>query len=283
MTLAIAPRPVAGVQTVPVDKPFLIELPDAERGRDERDLARLDVLNARLSKPPKPRGRISADEARAQDLAERDELENRPHVQAERVWAKAANDETARLAHIRGEAATTNSSGRLEIISRDPLRRLLNSGKLTVEQHEAGEALRECYEARSGDANSQLAELVQSGSAHDNHRFVATRYTRALATDRAQAVEIAVLTGYYRLRDGTRLQIKAHASFGRPALNPATGRVELPPPPHIALTVLRDLCAHNVGLTDQGRGRAFERNSKALLIALDIARECLMGSRTPRD
>jgi hypothetical protein len=255
------------------EKPFLIELPDAERGRTAAEVARLDILNARLAREPKARGRMSAEDARSADLAERDELENRPHIHAEREWARAANDETARLAKGRGEEAATSPSGRLEIVSRDPLRRLLNSGRLSPDQHEAAEALRECYEARAGDANSQLAEIVQSTSGHDNHRFVATRYTRALATDRAQAVELAILTGFYRLRDGSRLEIKAHAAF----------KTIGSPPPHVALTVLRDLCAHNIGLSEQAAGgRAFQRNSKALIIALDITLECLMGSRAKK-
>lgn len=268
MTITLT-RP--GVQPVAA-KPFLIELPESERGRGVRDLLRLEVLNARLSKPPKPRGNLTADQARKADLKERESLELAPIQRAEAKWAKETAEETERLATARGEQTQRNPSGRLEIISHDPLRRLLNSGKLSPDQHEAGEALRACYEARSSDANSQLAELVQGGSAHDNHRFVATRFTRAKATERAAAVEIAVLTGNFRLPDGSMLRIKKFAAY----------EAHEAPPPNVALTVLRDLCARNIGLTEQGRGRAFERNSKALVIALDIAHECLMGSRPRR-
>lgn len=270
MTIALISRPES-IQMAEA-KPFKIELPDAERGRDQRDLDRLDVLNARLAKPPKPRGRMSADDTRKADLAERAELERRPNVLAERQWARDAAEETATLATARGAEIQRSPGGRLEIVSHDALRRLLQCGKLSPEQHEAGEALRECYEMRSSDANSQLANLVQSGTAHDNHSFVGTRFTRAMASNRAQAVELAVLTGMFRLKDGSLLRIEAHQAFA------AHGA----PQPHLALAVLRKVCAENIGLTEQGRGRAFERNSKALLIALDITHECLMGSRARR-
>lgn len=251
------------------DKPFKIELPDAERGRNAQDLARLDVLNGRLSRPAKPRGRKSAADAREEDLAEREKLERQPEIVADQEWLRTSAAETAALAEGRGDEVVRNPSGRLEIVNRDALRRLLNTGKLTPEQFDAGAALRECYEMRSGDAGSQLAELAPSATSHDNHRFVASRYTRAVATGRAQAVELAVLTGGYRLRDGSRLQVKAWEAFKEAG----------EPPPHVALAVLRKVCADNIGLTALGRGRIFAWNSRALLIALDIAHECLMGNR----
>lgn len=249
------------------ERPFKIELPDAERGRDQRDLDRLDVLNARLAKEPKARGRLSAEKAREEDLKERDAIESRPADLAEREWAREASEETASLAEARGEEV--HRGGRLEIVSHDALRRLLMCGKLTPDQHEAGEALRECYEKRSADVGSQLGDLTPGASSHDNHKFVANRFVNTLATLRAQAVEIAVLTGLYRLKDGAVLQIEAHKAFAEDGA----------PPPHVALTVLRKICSENIGLTEQGRGRAFGRNSRALVIALDITRECLMGSR----
>ena len=255
----------------PAQPSLQVALPAHERGRAAADIDRFDKLRDEIINRERLNLKDEQVEIREKQLAA---LEAKPAEDAAAAWQKAAADETETLAKARGVQTAKSPSGRLEIISHDPLRRLLHSGKLTADQHEAGLALRDAYEARSGDAGSQMGKLLQTATAHDNDKYVKSRLTRAKATDRVQAVELAVLTGLYRLPPPLcgRVRIEAFGAYAQPDATP----------PHVALTVLRNICAHNIGLTEQGRGRAFDRNSKALLIALDIAHECLMGGRAKR-
>lgn len=241
----------------------LIALPANERGLSPEEIARFDKAHAELHSPRLTLGE-KARAARARTMAA---IEAKPEEEAERRWREGALKETVELAQSRGEEVEVKPSGGAEIRSRDPLVRLLKAGHLTPDQHEAAEALRECYEIRASDAGSQLGDLAPGSGSHDNHRFVASRYTRAIATDRAQAVERAILTGGYRLRDGTFVQIQAFNAF-----TPES-------PAHVGLTVIRAVCSENKPLSSLGEGRAYHRNLSCLVLALDVAYECLMGGR----
>lgn len=228
-------------------KPFKIELPDAERGRDQRDLDRLNVLNARLAKPAKPRGRMSADDARAADLAERDELERRPIRQAERQWERDAAAETIKLAEARGEEVERAPSGKINIWTRDSLRNLLNAGKLTVDQYETGMKLREAYERRDAGLGSQMDGIGGAGSpTYDNSAsvFYGVQTGKALARLSVIEREVAIQCRH----------------------EPA------------ALQMLREIVGRGKAVRDFGRTPSvFDRHAKALAMALDVADAVIRG------
>lgn len=204
-----------------------IELPDHERGRSPQDIARLEVLNARLSKPPKARGRMSADEARTADLKERERIEHGPSERADQAWARDAIEETKALAVLRGE----------DMAERDGLMSLFRRERLTPEEYDLGIEVRACYEARNADVGSQLGS-VSIGAAHDNDRYVMARAKRARKLWALGKTEIAL----------------AVECKDEPA----------------CLQLMRAVVGEGVTLSAFGRGRAFERNLKALLRALRI-------------
>jgi hypothetical protein len=81
-------------------------------------------------------------------------------------------------------------------------------------------------------------------------------------------LETALLNGHFRTRDG-----RLHVVACWPKLKAAGMEV------HVALTVLRWVCCEHNTLTSMARGRAYDRNRKALCWALDVADEVLDGRR----
>lgn len=220
-------------------KRLAIELPDDERGRSPQEVHRLDVLNRRLSKPI-PRGDKKAERAWDAAMAERETLERRPHAAAENRWAKAANEESAELARGRGEAVE-DTGGVKRILDRDPLAGLT---WLTKEQFDAGQEMREAYLLRADDLGA-VEFTGMPGSPHDNDKFVRARLKRAKATNYVARVERRVA-----------LDCRHEP---------------------VALQMLRVVCERGFTLTSQGRGRAYDRNCKALAMALDVAEAVRKG------
>ena len=117
---------------------------------------------------------------------------------------------------------------------RDSLLSALDAGYLDEVAHAFGLQCRDDYDARGGDAASQLGET--SGGGHDNDRYVYTRMLRAWRTNRIAIVERAVAV---LCRD-----------------EPA------------CLQMLREVVGARKALSVFGEGRAVERHGKALARAL---------------
>jgi hypothetical protein len=250
---------------------FKVELPDAERGRSADEIARLDVLNARLSRPPKARGRMSAEKARDADLEERNALEARPVLKADNDWAKTTADETERLALGRGEEVEKRTaSGRVVIASRDQLLALLRAGNLTADQYDTAIAVRDLFEQRTAALGSQMGGLGSVKSpTYDNSSAVFYAYQAAAALQKLGNIERAILVGGYRLRDGTYSTVERWAEmFKAPAA----------PPTHVALQMLKWVCDQNGSLRAFGAGNTYYRNVKALALALDVA-DCVLRGK----
>lgn len=241
-----------------------IELPDGERGRSEFDIKDLDRINARLTANAyRASGGVTAAEKREADLVRRDELERRPQARADQQWQRDSQAETEALAAGRGEQVAADKAGVKRILDRDPLLSLVRAGAMSPDQLEAGLAVRELYEIRRGDAASVEFDGAP-GAAHDHERFIANRYTRAKTTLPVGQLETALLSGHFRLRSGALCVVRCW-----PALKAAGME------PHVTLHALRWVCCENNTLTSMGRGRAYERNRKALCWALDVAGEVL--------
>lgn len=241
-----------------------IELPDEERGRSEYDLKELDRINARLAKNGyKASADSTAAEKREADLQRRMDLERRPQLRADQQWQKTAMAETEALAESRGEALAAERSGVKRIVDRDPLFSLARSGVLNQSQIDAGLAVREMYDLRRGDASTATFDGMPAGS-HDHEQFVGNRFLRAKATIPAGQLETAILNGHFRSRTGSLFVLKGWPKF-----------LEAGMQPHVSLQVLRWVCCEDNTLTSLGRGRAYDRNRKALCWALDVANEVL--------
>lgn len=259
--------PLETAMTKPAKLNLVIALPDDERGRGEFDLRELDRINARLlANAYRARGGQTAEQLRDADLTRREELEGRPRIKADQRWIREAAEETEALARGRGESVTEDKSGVKRILDRDPLLSLARASKITPEQLEAGQVIREAYERRGEDAGS-VEFTGMPGSAHDHERFVASRFTRAKATILIGQVTTAILTGRFRTAKGYTRQVDAFGGFKAQGVQT-----------HDALTMLRAVCGEGKSLSSQGEGRAFARNATALALALDVAEE-VIGAR----
>lgn len=224
-------------------KPKLkIHLPDHERGLSVADIRRIDQLKQRIARPEiKPAKR----EAAKQEL---ERLEAARLRAIEDRWIGEAIEETQTLALARGEVVDTLKSGRMWIVSRNPILSLsrLPSPALSAEQTDAGYALIAYYEARSESLGSQMGAIdTPSGGAHDNDRFVHMHGARAKKLQRLGTIERAV----------------AMECRHEPA----------------ALQMLRGVCGEGKSLSSYGSGRNYERNLKALKMALDVADAVIRG------
>lgn len=221
-----------------------VSLPDEERGRSEYDLKRLDAINARLLRGYKPRKGAggSIEEQREADLRRRDELEREISDRADERRRLVAEAEATVLAAGRGEEVETEKSGVRRILDRDPLLSLARSGKLTPQQLETGQEVRDLYDLRSVDAGAMEYTGLPSG-AHNHERFVAKRFERAKACEMIGRIERAIAV--------------------RMSAEPA------------ALVMIRVVCERGMTVTSQGKGRAFDRNAAALGRALDLAEDVL--------
>lgn len=230
-------------RAMPIDVPkrLAIELPAEERGRSAEDLRRLDILNRRIAKPL-PKGDKRAEREREAHIAERDALELRPAIAADSKWAKAANEETSALAASRGEEVVEDKSGVRRVLDRDPLLSLARVGALTPEQLDVGLEVRELYDSRTQDAGA-VEFTGMPGTAHDHEKFIATRFTRAKASEMLGRIERTI------------------------AINCSAEPV--------CLTMLRVVCERGMSIASQGKGRAFDRNAAAFARALDVADDVL--------
>lgn len=247
-------------------KPPMV-LPDSERGRSAHDIAMLDRINARLARGYKPRRGKTAEEQREDDLRLRAELEQSAGRRDDERQRRAREEETVALAQGRGETVDTDRSGVRRIIDRDPLLSLLRSGAITKEQFEVGQAIRDLYELRQGDASSAPFDGMPS-AAHDHERFIASRFIRAKAAVPVGQLETALLNGHYRNRDGMLYVLKTWPDMIAAGMEP-----------HIALRVMRWVCCAQNTLTSMGKGRAYDRHRRALVFALEVADE-VIDSRT---
>lgn len=245
-----------------------IELPEEERGRSAYDIARLDRINARLARGYKALRGKTVEEQREEDLRRRDDLEREISARAEERQRMIALAETDLLAAGRGEEVQVEQNGMRRILDRDPLLSLARSGALTNEQFEAGLAVRELYDLRMGDAASAPFDGTPAGT-HDHERFVGNRFLRAKATVPTAQLEIAILNGHFRTRDGALFMLE-----GWPAMRKAGME------PNISLRVLRWVCGEHKTLSSLGQGRAYDRNRRGLCWALDLASEVLDLRRT---
>lgn len=258
-----------GVQSV--SKAFRIELPDAERGRSARDLARLEILNARLANPPKPRNGKTAEEARMIDLRERDAIETAPHVKAERDAVLAGLKEAAQLAKDRGETVEEDAVGRLHIRSRDSLQNLANAGKLTAEQVSAGRKLRTCYENRGDGLGSALTNIRTMGTSptYDNRKAVWAGLKRGEEGILIGQVECAIRVGYFRHHKTAQI---IDIGGWREWLS------ERQVLPHVAMQMLQEVVGHDKAITAFGRSDSvLDRHTRALALALDVADAVIRG------
>lgn len=252
------------------DKPFLIELPDAERGRSQADLRLLDEINARLAKPPARRNGMTAEQARSADLKARDALERRT---AEKVEAEALRqklEEAARLAELRGEEVERDPGGKLNIRTRDSLLNLANAGKLSEGQLAAGRTLRAAYESRSVGLGSQMDAIRTIGTSptYDNRKAVWAGIHRAQALQLVGWVERAILVGYFRNERGMVIDVDGWKELFE------TRKVQT----HLALTMIRAVCGEGKALRDLGRSpTVFDRHATALATALDVADAVIRG------
>lgn len=219
-----------------------IELPEEERGRSAYDLERLDRINARLERGYKRKGNQSAEEQREEDLRRREDLENEIRRKTEERQRLEDMAQADMLAAARGEEVATDRSGIRRVLDRDPLLSLARVGKLSPEQLETGQEVRELYDRRAEDAGAMEYTGMPSGG-HDHERFVGKRFERAKACEKIGRIERVV------------------------AINCSTEPA--------CLTMLRIVCERGLSVTSQGKGRAFERNASALARALDVADDVL--------
>jgi hypothetical protein len=245
-----------------------ITLPPEERGRSEFDLRRLDQINARLLRGYRDQRGKSAAEQREDDLRRRAELENEIAARTEERRRLEAMAEADLLAAARGEEVETERSGLRRVLDRDPLLSLSRAGALTNEQFEAGLAVRELYDLRTGDAASAPFDGMPAGS-HDHERFVGNRYLRAKATVPIGQLETAILNGHFRTVSGALLTLDAWPGMIAAGMEPI-----------ISLRVLRWVCGEHKSLRSLGQGRAYDRHRCALQWALDTASEVLDLRRT---
>lgn len=229
-------------KAAPIEPADRVTLPDNERGRSEYDLKRLDRINARLARGYKPHRGKTVEEQREEDLRRRAELEREISHKAEEQARLLAEAESDILAAKRGETVEVERSGLRRVLERDPLLSLARVGKLTAQQLETGQEVRDLYDLRAADAGA--VEYTGMPSVTHNHEwFVAKRFERAKACEMVGRIERTVA-------------------------------VKLTAEP-VALAMIRAVCERGHSLTSQGKGRAYERNAKALARALDVAEDVL--------
>lgn len=240
-------------------KKLKIELPDSERGRSPDDLRRFEKLRRKLLRS----GLTDKEIERLQ--AELAAVENAPEEREDDKWRRRAEAETLSIALGRGEQVAAEGASVKRILDRDPLLSLARAGVLTDRQLEVGQAVRDLYDLRMGDAASAPFDGTPAGT-HDHERFVGNRFLRAKASVPAGQLETAILNGHFRTTLGTLYQLTCWPKLKAAGMEP-----------HISLRALRWVCCEHNTLTSMGRGRAYERNRKGLCFALDVADEVLDG------
>jgi hypothetical protein len=180
----------------------------------------------------------TVEEQREEDLRRRDDLEREISARAEERQRMIALAETDLLAAGRGEEVQVEQNGMRRILDRDPLLSLARIGKLTPDQLETGQEVRDLYDRRAEDAGGTEYTGMPSGGSRDH---VGRGYLRAKACEMIGRIERIVA-------------IKAEP---------------------VSLVMIRVVCERGMSVTSQGKGRAFERNAAALAKALDVADDVL--------
>lgn len=221
---AMVDRIAAGLARKPrvVENVGGVSLPAIERGRSAYELAQLDQINARLSRPYKPHKGLTADEQRERDLRARDALERAPEAKA--------------------EAESVVAASMRRVMDADPLLSLARAGHITPDQLDTGRTVTDLYDSRASEAGAMDYTATRGGS-HNNDRYCWTKLDRAKASEMLGRIE---------------RQVAINCS-AEPA----------------CLTMLRVVCERGMAVTSQGKGRAFERNARALGRALDVADDVL--------
>lgn len=232
--LAIFPQPVRFLAMADLTK-TRIDLPDDERGRAPDTIKRFDRLQRKLANP-----KLTAKERDAV-LAELAQIENAPSRRSDEAWSRTATTESVALATLRGEHVTAEGSA-WRVLDRDPLLSLARTGKITADQLETGQKVRDLYDRRAEDAGAREFDGMPS-SAHNHEAFIVRAFTRAKACEMVGRIE----------------RVVAIRCIAEPA----------------SLTMLRVVCERGLSVTSQGKGRAFDRNAAALALALDIADDVL--------
>lgn len=211
----------------------VIELPPEERGVGPDVVAKFDKERRRLLDP------VASDDARKDAAKNIANLEARREQWGDKLWADRASAETETLAKARGEEVA-KEGGRTRIVNRDGLYAAMRAKDgISQKQFEVGLRYRAGWQARSADVGSQIGAIGQGGAGHDNNRFVATRAQRAIALQALGKMERAVA-----------IQCSAEPA---------------------CLQMLRWVAGEGHCLTAFGKGRAYERNMRALRRALDVA------------
>lgn len=243
-----------------------IELPDSERGRGSNEIRRLDRLLARLARPD------LTEKQREAAMRELHALEQAPREVSERAWNERTSAETAALARERGEQVEGGARRPLRVSSRDPLKSLMDAGKLSPAQHSTGTTIRGCYASRGAGLGSQLGGITGAGGgSSDNSAAIFYGIQRGKENQFVGSVERGILVGIYRNNRGGVVSLATFARFKGEKVDP-----------HDSLRFLRGVCGEDKALSSYGEGRAFERNLNALRLALDIAQEVLKGLAPPR-
>ncbi len=158
---------------------------------------------------------------------------------------RAGISESVRLEKNRGGTVEEINRGPVRMRDRDGLRALLGvKGGITAAEYDAGLDYRAGHELRTADVGSVMGG-ESTGAGHDNDAYVFARLQRAKKLTRTATIERAVAIGC--------------------ATEPA------------ALQMLRRIAGDGYSLSSQGEGRAFERNLKALRMALQVADAIVRG------
>lgn len=224
-------RPTAPAAEIAMPDTLRIELPDDERGRSPETIRRFETLQRKLANPK------ITDKARKAALAELEQIERAPAQRADAAWARTAVQEVEDLATARGETVVEDRSGVRRILDRDPLVSLARTGRISPEQLETGQYVRELYDRRAEEAGAR-EYTGMPGAAHNHEAFIVRAHTRAKACEMLGRIERAVA-------------------------------MRCKPP---ALDMLRAVCERGFSIRSQSAGgRSFDRNAAALGTALDAA------------
>lgn len=210
----------------------VIELPPEERGLAPQTVATYDSLRARLLNP------MTKEKARDQAAQQIANIEDKPRQIADKAWQERAAAETKALAEERGEEVGVEG-GRLRVYTRDSLGILFRHDKLTERQYETAIRYRAGRRVENPGIGSQMGAIGQVGAATVPGRHAAIAAARAKMETWTRKVE-------------TKVAIECSAE-------------------PVCLQMLRWVAGEGNLITSYGKGRAYERNLRALRRALDVA------------
>ena len=210
----------------------VIELPPEERGVPPEVVAKFDYERRRLLNP------LSTPKAREDAARNIANLEANREKWGERAWQERVQAETKALAEERGEEVGVEG-GRLRVYTRDSLGILFRHDKLTERQYETAIRYRAGRRVENPGIGSQMGAIGQVGAATVPGRHAAIAAARAKMETWTRKVE-------------TKVAIECSAE-------------------PVCLQMLRWVAGEGNLITSYGKGRAYERNLRALRRALDVA------------